>query len=300
MKRKVSLIGPSTLMVSLPSKWVKKYNVKKGDEMTVLEDGDKLTVTSGPINRELSINLDSSDLGIVSKHFISYLYQKGYDEIEIKFDSPDTFKQIQKSLVNLLGYEIINQTKNSCIIKSVFDSKKQEFDNILRRTFLILLDMAESCYDTVEKGEYSSLDEIKLLEKTNNKLTDFCKRTLSKEGCEDKCVFLYVIIRDIEKIADSYRNICDIFIANPKVSVSKQSLDLFKEVNSYLRLFYELFYKFDKNKAIILHDKKGIMIKKAKKLFETKSKEESVLLHELITLIQLIFDLYGPYITMNI
>ena len=300
MKRKVSLIGPSTLMVSLPSKWVKKYNVKKGDEMTVLEDGDKLTVTSGPINRELSINLDSSDLGIVSKHFISYLYQKGYDEIEIKFDSPDTFKQIQKSLVDLLGYEIINQTKNSCIIKSVFDSKKQEFDNILRRTFLILLDMAESCYDTVEKGEYSSLDEIKLLEKTNNKLTDFCKRTLSKEGCEDKCVFLYVIIRDIEKIADSYRNICDIFIANPKVSVSKQSLDLFKEVNSYLRLFYELFYKFDKNKAIILHDKKGIMIKKAKKLFETKSKEESVLLHELITLIQLIFDLYGPYITMNI
>ena len=300
MKRKVSLIGPSTLMVSLPSKWVKKYNVKKGDEMTVAENGDKLIITSGPINRELSINLDSSDLGIISKHFINYLYQKGYDEIEIKFDSPDVFRQIQKSLSNLLGYEILNQTKNTCIIKSVFDSKKQEFDNILRRTFLILLDMAESCYDTVEKGEYSSLDEIKLLEKTNNKLTDFCKRTLSKEGCEDKCVFLYVIIRDIEKIADSYRNICDIFIANPKVSVSKQSLDLFKEVNSYLRLFYELFYKFDKNKAIILHDKKGIMIKKAKKLFETKSKEESVLLHELITLIQLIFDLYGPYITMNI
>ena len=300
MKRKVSLIGPSTLMVSLPSKWVKKYNIKKGDEMTVLEDGDKLTVTSGPINRELSINLDSSDLGIISKHFINYLYQKGYDEIEIKFDSPDVFRQIQKSLSNLLGYEILNQTKNTCIIKSVFDSKKQEFDNILRRTFLILLDMAESCYDSVEKGEYSSLDEIRLLEKTNNKLTDFCKRTLSKEGCDDKSLFLYVIIRDIEKIADSYRNICDIFIANPKVTISKQSIALFMEVNSYLRLFYELFYKFDKNKAIILHDKKESMIKKAKKLFETKNKEESVLLHEIITLTQLIFDLYGPYITMNI
>ena len=38
MQRKVNQIGPSTLMVSLPSKWVKRYNVKKGDSLELFFD----------------------------------------------------------------------------------------------------------------------------------------------------------------------------------------------------------------------------------------------------------------------
>ena len=34
MQRKVIQQGPSTLMVSLPSKWVKENNIKKGEELT--------------------------------------------------------------------------------------------------------------------------------------------------------------------------------------------------------------------------------------------------------------------------
>ena len=45
MKRKVAQIGPATLMVSLPSKWVKRNKVKKGQEVDVIEDNTKLTVS---------------------------------------------------------------------------------------------------------------------------------------------------------------------------------------------------------------------------------------------------------------
>ncbi|MCK5630481.1 MAG: AbrB/MazE/SpoVT family DNA-binding domain-containing protein, partial [Nanoarchaeota archaeon] len=33
MKRKVNKVGQNTLTVSLPSKWVKKLNIKPGDEL---------------------------------------------------------------------------------------------------------------------------------------------------------------------------------------------------------------------------------------------------------------------------
>jgi len=42
MKRKVSQIGPATLMVSLPSKWAKQFGVKKGSELEIEEKGNKL------------------------------------------------------------------------------------------------------------------------------------------------------------------------------------------------------------------------------------------------------------------
>ncbi len=44
MKRKVSLHGPSTLTVSLPSKWVKKYCIKKGDELDIEEKNSTLII----------------------------------------------------------------------------------------------------------------------------------------------------------------------------------------------------------------------------------------------------------------
>ena len=44
MIRKVNLIGPSSLMISLPSKWVRRLQVKKGDEIEVKEKGNSLVV----------------------------------------------------------------------------------------------------------------------------------------------------------------------------------------------------------------------------------------------------------------
>ena len=38
MKRKINLVGQNTLTVSLPTKWAKRYNLKKGDEVEVSEE----------------------------------------------------------------------------------------------------------------------------------------------------------------------------------------------------------------------------------------------------------------------
>ena len=37
MKRKINRVGPNTLTVSLPSKWAKRYGLRKGDEINLEE-----------------------------------------------------------------------------------------------------------------------------------------------------------------------------------------------------------------------------------------------------------------------
>ncbi|MDP7323990.1 MAG: AbrB/MazE/SpoVT family DNA-binding domain-containing protein [Candidatus Woesearchaeota archaeon] len=44
MKRKVNLVGINTLTVSLPSKWVKEHNIRKGDELEMRSENDSLII----------------------------------------------------------------------------------------------------------------------------------------------------------------------------------------------------------------------------------------------------------------
>ena len=44
MKRKVVLHGPSTLTISLPYSWIRKFNIKKGQELNVEECGKELVI----------------------------------------------------------------------------------------------------------------------------------------------------------------------------------------------------------------------------------------------------------------
>ena len=299
MRRKVSKIGPSTLMVSLPAKWVKKYNIKKGAEIDIEEQNSKLIINARTEKEGGKISLNTADFGHFDKNFISYLYQKGYDEIEVRFDDVNTFNIIEKKLNSLLGFEIINQTQNSCIIRSVSAPLEKEFDPILRRTFLILLDMGRSCYIALEKQEYDNLKEIALMERTIDKLTDFLKRVLNKKGYGDKTIFIYCIVRDLEKIGDIYRDVCKYFLEEKnRKQISKDVLNIFNQTNNFLELFYKLFYKFDKEFMLKLHEEKKNLLKKAFYLFEKSQKKEQILIHHLITLITMTFDLYGPYFTM--
>ncbi|NQV08463.1 phosphate uptake regulator PhoU [Candidatus Woesearchaeota archaeon] len=299
MKRKVSKIGPATLMVSLPAPWVKRYNINKGDEIDLEEKGNKIIVSAKKEKSIGKVNISSKELGMFDRNFISYLYQKGYDEIRVEFDDVKIFNIIQDKISKLMGFEIVNQTQNSCTIKSISTVLETEFDSILRRTFLILVEMANSSYEAFEENNYQKLKEISAMEITIDRLTDFLKRILNKNGYkeEEKLTFIYCIIRDLEKVGDIYRDICNEY-ADKKTKISKETLNLFKETNNLFELFYRLFYKFDKKAVVMLHKEKNRLMKKANELFEKQQKQELKLIHNIMNLTTIVFDLYGPYFTM--
>ena len=173
---------------------------------------------------------------------------------------------------------------------------------MLRRTFLLQLEMGESCYRALASGKFQELGGISLHEGTNNKYTDFCKRVLNKYGYAnpENTLFMYAIVRDLEKIADVYKAICLYFFRETDYRIDRAVLDAVRETNMMFRLLYELFYKFDPSKAKEFYRIKNEASGKTLHLLGKVKGREIILLHHIMTAQDLIFDLYGPYYAMRL
>ena len=85
MQRKVIQQGPSTMMVSLPSTWIKENAVKKGDFIDLDLRGDEITlsITTDKGKKSCKINFsrkeDYFDRIIVKK------YREGFDEVIVTY-----------------------------------------------------------------------------------------------------------------------------------------------------------------------------------------------------------------------
>ena len=160
MIRKVIQIADSTQLISLPRKWAQKYGVKKGDELLVEEDGNKVVVST---EREVSSN--NIEITLKGNELIhrclSALYKAGYDEIKIMYESPQDIETIISTVNSqLLGFEIIEQGKTHVIIKQVTSISHSEFDTMLRRTFTFLIATSEECLTAIEKNDISLMNTI--------------------------------------------------------------------------------------------------------------------------------------------
>ena len=301
MERKVIQLAGKTLVVSLPSKWAKKYGVKKGDTIILDEKERQILVSTTK-----SVDVEKAELVLkgpeeLIKRNVDVAYKKGIEELSLRFEKPSARKIIEQVLESTMGFEIISQGEKGCLIKSVATAVEGEFDNILRRTFLTLLSMADESYDALAKSQFKRLDEISISDKTINKLTNFCKRILNKTGYKDSKLtnYVYCIVWELERIGDEYRDICK-EIAGKKTNISKETLNLYKETNEFLREFYNLFYKFDEDKSINLTNKNKVLLKKLKSLIPKKSGAEAIIIHHLANITLSTYDIAGPYYAMTL
>jgi phosphate uptake regulator len=301
MKRKVIQLAGKTLLVSLPSKWAKLYGINKGDEVEVEQREKSLFITTekpAAVEKK-ELVLEGSDEFI--RRTIGIEYKKGIEELMLKFESPKTIGIVKDAVSKAMGFEIISQGEKFCLVKSVAAALEAEFDNILRRIFLLMIEMAKNAHDAVKKREYPRLREIKTSELTNNKLTDFCKRLLSKKGYKDYkyTSYIYTVIWELERIADDYRKICEL-MEGEKSSVSSEAVSLFADANSFFEDFYHLFYKFSQKGADSLTKAKNHLLKRAYALMQKRKGREAVLIHHLSSIITGTYDMAGQYYAMVI
>ena len=62
MKRKIYKLGKSTLVVSLPSKWAKKYNISSNQELHVLEKDRSITFSTDSEHSESEVEINIEGL----------------------------------------------------------------------------------------------------------------------------------------------------------------------------------------------------------------------------------------------
>jgi len=301
IKRKVILHGPSTLTVSLPSKWVKNNNIKKGDELNMADEGDVLTVYPGEehlLTKKTRVDFSDTNWGAIHS-IMSMLHKTGYDEIEIIFKNPETVKIVQERINSMLmGYEIIEQKDNICTVKAVSGDHPSELNVLIRRTFLVSLSLAKNSLEEIKKGRKENLKELLILEKTNNKLTNYCQRLLNKKPYKDeKTIYSYLIVWLLESICDDYRDIINIILCPPTYKISPAVQDIYSQINDLFEDYYCFFYNYSDKELLKMRQK----IKSLRqKLLETKfSSGEKPLYPHLFSIINRIFDCLGSTVGMH-
>jgi phosphate uptake regulator len=278
MRRKVIKLGGTTAVVSLPAKWVKKFELKAGDEIEVQEAGNDLVLSAEKMAGGGKVVLDISGLNKgAAARYIQAAYIRGYDEVEVRRgELPLDF--VQNVAQRLIGFEVVEEKEGKVLIKDFGGFGETNIRMILRRCFLLILSMAEDGLEATKKNDRSSLAEIKHRDYIVNRFVYFSLRMLNRGLYEDfrKIPTLFSSIVLLENLGDYYANLCgDISQTNKKMSTD--ILDLWRDVNKTTRSVYEVFFKFDKSKTMrTLEDKFAIrervekMIESAKSIHEIK------------------------------
>lgn len=265
MRRKVIKLAEKTYVVSLPSKWVRQFGIKKGDELTLSQKGSQLTLSTEGV---CEANKCSVRVGNTSERalrwLLSSLHKKGYDEIEL-LDLEEGQSEIVSQLLKdlFIGFTTVYESPKRVVVRAIAKDNHDAFDTILRRAFLVTLELGEQLHERA-RNKIENINSLLSLEKLNNQLTNFCERSLNKKGEPLRANFLYVIVWNLEKIADDYKYLCKHLAEEKKVNAS--TLDILEKTNKLLRSYYELFYKFDVKKLTDLSEQ-------FKKL-ENETKEE--------------------------
>src|SRR5215213_2097883 len=160
--RRLQKIG-SSMLISLPSEWVKNNNLKKGN-MVMIE-----------VNRNNSISLYPSDIdaedvkevtiphpqqsmdSLTNQIYGAYLL--GYDIIRIKGKSQISFDDrelIKLAMRKLVGLEIVDENGSNIISQFLLDANTLHAEKILRRMSSIVAGMYKDTLIGIQKKENGS------------------------------------------------------------------------------------------------------------------------------------------------
>ncbi|HEU4605657.1 MAG TPA: PhoU domain-containing protein [Nitrososphaera sp.] len=159
--RRLQKIG-SSILISLPSQWIKSNNLKKGNIVPI------------DINRDNSISIfpseDTTDEAkevtipysavamdtLVNQVYGAYLL--GYDVIRIKANSPISFEdadRVKKAMRKLVGLEIVDEDGFHISAQFLLDANTLDAEKILRRMSAIVAGMYRDLLDAIRSKENS-------------------------------------------------------------------------------------------------------------------------------------------------
>ncbi|HLC46708.1 MAG TPA: AbrB/MazE/SpoVT family DNA-binding domain-containing protein [Candidatus Nanoarchaeia archaeon] len=289
MKRKLVKQGKNALTVTLPSEWARMHSLTAGDEVDLGEHEGNIVISGKGTPKMKRVTINAADFQPFLKRVISTLYKGGYDEIEILLSAPQDIKDVKEALASLISFDIIEKQERRVIIKTLAVPDGMEYDAVMRRIFLMLLDMSEKTITMLKSDNYSLAEEIIDLESMNNKFTDYCKRLIIKQLLltPDKTAKYYAFHSYLEMITDQYKYIAK-QVSEKRLSRITDLVPLAQATHSFLEDFYKLQYSFTKERFVAYSKKRKQLLED---LFLTleRSKEKRIV-HNLLNVVQLAYD----------
>jgi phosphate uptake regulator len=165
--RRLQQIG-SSILVSLPSLWIKSNNLKKGSIVPVhINHDNSISIFASEDDmadkiKELTIPYQSVSMDVlVNQVYGGYLL--GYDMIRIKASSQISFEdadRIKKAMRKLVGLEIVDEDGFHISAQFLLDADTLDAEKILRRMSAIVAGMYRDMLEAIRLKQNSSIRKV--------------------------------------------------------------------------------------------------------------------------------------------
>ena len=159
--RRLQKIG-SSILISLPSQWIKNNNLRKGSIVPVDINRDN-SISIFPSEdtaedaKEVAIPYSPSSMdSLVNQVYGAYLL--GYDVIRIKANSQISFEdadRVKKAIRKLVGLEIVDEDGFHISAQFLLDANTLDAEKILRRMSAIVAGMYRDLFEAIKLKENS-------------------------------------------------------------------------------------------------------------------------------------------------
>ncbi|MBS3176339.1 AbrB/MazE/SpoVT family DNA-binding domain-containing protein [Candidatus Woesearchaeota archaeon] len=224
MKRKINKVGQNTLTISLPNTWVKKNQIKPGEELEVLEDGPNLHVTRNKkwfdSNRAI-VNVEHMSKFMLNRT-LSALYTYGFQEIEVRYKEQELFDYktqrkvsvedyIKELLTKLLGLEVISHSKDKILLHAfIKDFEPKELEMTIRRIYYLTKEFLDSFIVAMQTDFEPFFQRYYLFHDNISKFNFYSQRMLYLSDYDERVKGkIFALLTLIDKTMDTIRHLAE-------------------------------------------------------------------------------------------
>ncbi|HJO15205.1 MAG TPA: hypothetical protein QGG70_04100, partial [Candidatus Pacearchaeota archaeon] len=243
MKRKLVKQGAATMMISLPSKWIRKNELNKGDEIDLEErDGNILLRTSSVLKHKKEVILEITPENKDDfKNLVLHAYKRGADRVIIRGVNRESLKVIQKISRRLLGFELTDQEGDTVILESLTEPADGTFNIMIKKIFLVFQDQIDDIIEDFTSGKYENEKENEDSYFNGDRLIQFCRRILTKSSRTQSSVLQWGFVTTLSMVHNEIDYMYKYGLEN-KLKVESKTINLLKEYKeNYLSLLYEIY-----------------------------------------------------------
>jgi len=276
MRRKLVRQGTSTMMISLPSDWIKKQKLGKGDEIDITEEDNKLILNKGetkPAKKKTKITL-TNETETSIRTIIQNACRTGYDIIEIRFNTEKQYTTIIHTLKDyLIGYDVVKKEANNCTIENLTEPSEEQFETLIKKIIYNVALMIENTEDRL-KNKTKFEDYIDIDSKIKQ-YQNFCLRVIAKKGRKSPLFWTFLVI-----MIHGHREIYHLNRYLDKNKINFENFDFINEIKTMFKLLSEAYLNKDISKLEKIHElEKNLIYNDFYKLIQKNKKENIVLYH---------------------
>lgn len=296
-ERKIIKFGNSSYVITLPSDWIEKHNLKKGDSLNVCLKNDSILIkkkTQETKQKEAIIKMDDLPLKIFNRKLISY-YLKNYSTIILEGENLlEKIEQIKIFKEKLSSIEITKLSNTQIILRDLTSQNELDIKKLINK----IIDMETVLFEEVIKEDAQKKTYIiGQLDKNINKLTFLSFKAINynlekwenPQQIEDSNFYWRIVVA-FEQIGDILKRIAR-YLRNETQNTCHNISIILNSVKEYFFFITNLLNKdinLDNNLKLQLDKKQSLL----KDLEELRDKMKDNLNLYLVTS-QLIKDVIG-------